>query len=221
MLSQAMITELLHGIWETLYMTLTSTVMAYVLGIPVGIILYITDKNGICKNRPANVILGVIVNVLRSVPFLILLVAILPFTRLVVGTTLGSTAAIVPLVVASAPFVARMVESSLKEVDGGLIEAAQSMGASPVQIILKVLIPEAKPSLLVGSAIAVTTILGYSAMAGFVGGGGLGAIAINYGYYRYNNKVMLITVLLLVVIVQILQELGMRVATRTDKRIKS
>ncbi len=221
MLSQAMITELLHGIWETLYMTLTSTVMAYVLGIPVGIILYITDKNGICKNRPVNVILGVIVNVLRSVPFLILLVAILPFTRLVVGTTLGSTAAIVPLVVAAAPFVARMVESSLKEVDGGLIEAAQSMGASPVQIILKVLIPEAKPSLLVGSAIAVTTILGYSAMAGFVGGGGLGAIAINYGYYRYNNKVMLITVLLLVVIVQILQELGMRVATRTDKRIKS
>ena len=216
-----MITELLHGIWETLYMTLTSTVMAYVLGIPVGIILYITDKNGICKNRPVNFILGVIVNVLRSVPFLILLVAILPFTRLVVGPTLGSTAAIVPLVVAAAPFVARMVESSLKEVDGGLIEAAQSMGASPVQIILKVLIPEAKPSLLVGSAIAVTTILGYSAMAGFVGGGGLGAIAINYGYYRYNNKVMLITVLLLVVIVQILQELGMRVATRTDKRIKS
>ena len=214
MLSQAMISELLHGIWETLYMTLTSTVMAYVLGIPVGIVLYITDKNGICKNRPVNFILGVIVNVLRSVPFLILLVAILPFTRLVVGTTLGSTAAIVP-------FVARMVESSLKEVDGGLIEAAQSMGASPVQIILKVLIPEAKPSLLVGSAIAVTTILGYSAMAGFVGGGGLGAIAINYGYYRYNNKVMLITVLLLVVIVQILQELGMRVATRTDKRIKS
>ena len=221
MLSQAMISELLHGIWETLYMTLTSTVMAYVLGIPVGIILYITDKNGICKSRPVNFILGVIVNVLRSVPFLILLVAILPFTRLVVGTTLGSTAAIVPLVVAAAPFVARMVESSLKEVDGGLIEAAQSMGASPVQIILKVLIPEAKPSLLVGSAIAVTTILGYSAMAGFVGGGGLGAIAINYGYYRYNNKVMLITVLLLVVIVQILQELGMRVATRTDKRIKS
>lgn len=221
MLSQAMISELLHGIWETLYMTLTSTVMAYVLGIPVGIILYITDKNGICKNRPVNFILGVIVNVLRSVPFLILLVAILPFTRLVVGTTLGSTAAIVPLVVAAAPFVARMVESSLKEVDGGLIEAAQSMGASPVQIILKVLIPEAKPSLLVGSAIAVTTILGYSAMAGFVGGGGLGAIAINYGYYRYNNKVMLITVLLLVVIVQILQELGMRIATRTDKRIKS
>ena len=221
MLSQAMISELLHGIWETLYMTLTSTVMAYVLGIPVGIVLYITDKNGICKNRPVNFILGVIVNVLRSVPFLILLVAILPFTRLVVGTTLGSTAAIVPLVVAAAPFVARMVESSLKEVDGGLIEAAQSMGASPVQIILKVLISEAKPSLLVGSAIAVTTILGYSAMAGFVGGGGLGAIAINYGYYRYNNKVMLITVLLLVVIVQILQELGMRIATRTDKRIKS
>ncbi|MGM9636270.1 MAG: methionine ABC transporter permease [Candidatus Avispirillum sp.] len=221
MLSSGMINELVRGIFETLYMTVTSTAIAYVLGIPMGIVLYITDKNGICRNRPVNIILGFIVNVLRSVPFLILLVAILPFTRLVVGTTIGSTAAIVPLVVAAAPFVARMVESSLKEVSGGLIEAAQSMGASPMQIIMKVLLPEARPSLLVGFAIAITTILGYSAMAGFVGGGGLGAIAINYGYYRYNNQVMLITVLLLVIIVQILQEVGMRVATRTDNRIKN
>ena len=220
MLSQAMISELLHGIWETLYMTLTSTVMAYVLGIPVGIVLYITDKNGICKNRPVNFILGVIVNVLRSVPFLILLVAILPFTRLVVGTTLGSTAAIVPLVVAAAPFVARMVESSLKEVDGGLIEAAQSMGASTMQIIMKVLLPEALPSLINGSAIAATTILGYSAMAGTIGGGGLGKIAIDYGYYRYKYLVMFAAVVLLIILVQIFQSLGTHLATKSDKRLK-
>lgn len=221
MLSSGMINELIRGIFETLYMTVTSTAVAYVLGIPIGIVLYITGKNGICRNRIVNTALGFVVNVLRSVPFLILLVAILPFTRLIVGTTIGSTAAIVPLVVSAAPFVARMVESSLKEVSGGLIEAAQSMGASPIQIIMKVLLPEARPSLLVGFAIAITTILGYSAMAGFVGGGGLGAIAINYGYYRYNNRVMLITVLLLVIIVQILQEVGMRIATRTDNRIKN
>ena len=220
MLSQAMISELLHGIWETLYMTLTSTVMAYVLGIPVGIVLYITDKNGICKNRPVNFLLGVIVNVLRSVPFLILLVAILPFTRLVVGTTLGSTAAIVPLVVAAAPFVARMVESSLKEVDGGLIEAAQSMGASPVQIILKVLIPEAKPSLLVGSAIAITTILGYTPMTYLVGGGGLGQLAIQYGIYRSNATMMYAASLLIILLVQIMQEVLSAVAKKSDKRIR-
>ncbi len=159
-------------------------------------------------------------NLLRSVPFIVLLVAIIPFTRAVVGTTIGSTATIVPLVVAAAPFVARMVESSLKEVNAGVIEAAESMGASPLQIIWKVLLPEAKPSLIVGSAIAITTILGYSAMAGFTGGGGLGAIAINYGYYRYEDGVMLITVLILVVIVQIFQEVGMRAAFKTDKRIK-
>ena len=209
------------GICESLYMTLVSTILAYLFGLPLGVILCVTDKEGIRPMPWLNRILGILINVFRSIPFLILLVAVIPLTRAIVGTIIGSTATIVPLVIAATPFVARMVESSLKEVDGGLIEAAQSMGASPVQIILKVLIPEAKPSLLVGSAIAVTTILGYSAMAGFVGGGGLGAIAINYGYYRYNNKVMLITVLLLVVIVQILQELGMRVATRTDKRIKS
>lgn len=208
-----------NGILETLYMVVVSTLLAYVLGLPVGVILYVTDKNGICANRPVNTILGILVNLLRCIPFIILLVWIIPFTRAVVGTSIGSTATIVPLVVSAAPFVARMVESSLKEVNAGVIEAAQSMGSSPIQIIWKVLIPEAKPSLLVGSTIAIATILGYTAMAGFVGGGGLGAIAINYGYYRYQNDVMLITVALLVIIVQIFQEAGMAIAKRTDHRI--
>lgn len=206
------------GILETLYMTVCSTLLAYLFGIPLGVVLYVTDKDGIMENTPVNKVLGVIVNLLRSVPFLILLVTILPFTRFVVGTTLGATATIVPLVVAATPFVARMVESSLKEVDGGVIEAALSMGSNNWQIITKVLIPEAKPSLIVGSTIAITTILGYSAMAGFVGGGGLGTIAINYGYYRYQEDIMLITVILLVIIVQIFQETGMKIATGTDKR---
>ena len=188
-----------EGTLETLYMVIVSTIIAYVIGIPTGVILFITDKNGISENSIVNKIVGVIVNLLRSVPFIILLVAILPFTRALVGTTIGSTATIVPLVVAAAPFVARMAESSLKEVDAGIIEAAQAMGSSNWQIITKVLLPEAKPSLIVGSTIAVTTILGYSAMAGFVGGGGLGAIAINYGYYRYQTNVMLVTVVLLVI----------------------
>ena len=207
-----------EGIGESLYMTLVSTLLAYVFGIPVGVILYITDKGGIAENRAINKILGVVVNLLRSVPFIILLVAILPFTRFVVGTTIGATATIVPLVIAAAPFVARMVESSLKEVNAGIIEAALSMGSNSWQIITKVLIPEARPSLIVGSTIAITTILGYSAMAGFVGGGGLGAIAINYGYYRYQDDIMLITVVLLVILVQIFQETGMRIANGTDKR---
>ncbi len=207
------------GILESLYMVIVSTLCAYIFGIPIGVILNITDENGICPNRAVNTILGVIVNILRSIPFIILLIAILPFTRALIGTTIGSTATIVPLVVSAAPFVARMVESSLKEVDSGVIEAAESMGSSRFQIIWKVLLPEARPSLIVGSAIAITTILGYSAMAGFTGGGGLGTIAINYGYYRYNNQVMFITVILLVIIVQIFQEIGMRIANRSDKRI--
>ena len=217
MWDSGMIDTLLTGILETLYMVVVSTAASYVIGIPVGVILYITDENGICRNKPLNKILGAVVNLLRSVPFIVLLVAIIPFTRAIAGTTIGSTATIVPLVVAAAPFVARMVESSLKEVDGGVIEAAASMGSSPFQIVCKVLLPEAKPSLIVGSAIAITTILGYSAMAGFTGGGGLGSIAINYGYYRYEDDVM---VLILVVIVQIFQEVGMRVAFKTDKRIR-
>ena len=220
MLNSEILHLLLQGTLETIYMTLVSTLIAYILWLPLGVLLSVTDKNGIKPMKAVNAVLGFVINFLRSVPFIILLVAIIPFTRFLVGTSLGSTATIVPLVVSAAPFIARMVESSIKEVDGGVIEAAQSMGASPFEIVMKVLLPEAKPSLIVGSAIAVTTILGYSAMAGFVGGGGLGTIGINYGYYRYQNDIMLVTVVLLVIIVQLLQEIGMFVAKRTDKRIK-
>lgn len=209
-----------QGILETLYMVLCSTFLAYVLGLPLGVILSVTDKNGIYPIKWLNAILGFIINFARSVPFIILLVALIPFTRAIVGTSLGSTATIVPLLIASAPFIARMVESSIKEVDGGVIEAAKAMGTPTLKIVTKVLIPEAMPSIIIGAAIAITTILGYSAMAGFVGGGGLGTIAINYGYYRYQEDIMLITVLLLVVVVQIFQEIGMRIAKRVDKRIK-
>ena len=219
-MSKELIDLIIFGIGETLYMTLASTAIAYVLGIPLGVLVFITDKNGICRNRAINALAGIVINIVRSIPFLILLVAIMPFTRLVVGTTIGSTATIVPLVVAAAPFVARMVESSLREVDEGVIEAAKAMGASRMQIILKVLLPEARPSLLVGATIAIATILGYSAMAGFVGGGGLGTIAINYGYYRYQADMMLITVALLVLIVQLFQEVGVRLVNRIDKRLK-
>lgn len=209
---------LLQGLWETLYMTIVSTIFAYLIGLPVGIVLVMTDKEGIRPNAPVHHTLGVIVNILRSVPFLILMIALIPFTRAVIGTTLGSTATIVPLVVAAAPFVGRMVESSLKEVDPGVVEAAQSMGASTWQIIWKVLLGEARPSLLVGSTIAITTILSYSAMAGILGGGGLGDIASRYGYYRYQYDVMMITVIILVLIVQLFQEFGMRAAKSFDKR---
>lgn len=219
-MSPEIINLLVTGTGETLYMTIVSTVISYIIGIPLGVILYITGDNGICRNRAINFVVGIIVNILRSVPFLILLVAILPFTRFVVGTTIGSTATIVPLVVAAAPYVARMVESSLKEVDSGVVEAARAMGSSTPQMIFKVFLPEAKPSLLVGATISLATILGYSAMAGFVGGGGLGAIAINYGYYRYQSDVMLMTVVLLVIIVQIFQEGGLKLVSKTDKRLR-
>ncbi len=207
------------GILETLYMTLVSTFFAYALGLPLGIALVVTDREGILPQPPINRTLGILVNLLRSVPFLILLIAVQPLTRKIVGTTLGSTATIVPLVIAAAPFIARLVESSVKEVDHGVVEAAQSMGASPAQIVWKVLLPEAKPSLVVGSAIAVTSILSYSAMAGIVGGGGLGDIAIRYGYYRYETEIMLITVALLVLLVQVMQETGMWIARTLDKRV--
>lgn len=211
---------LIEGTKETLYMTLISTFFAYLIGVPIGVILYLTDKKGLFPCQPVNLVLGVIVNLLRSVPFIILLIALLPVTRAIVGTTLGSSATIVPLLVAAAPFIGRMVESSLKEVDGGVIEAAQAMGSSTWQIVWKVLLPEARPSLIIGATIATTTILGYSAMAGFTGGGGLGTTAINYGYYRYQTDIMLLTVLLLVVIVQVFQEIGMRIVHRTDRRMK-
>lgn len=215
---QQMLPLLGKGILESLYMTLVSTACAYIIGMPLGIILVATDKGGIKPLVPLNRTLGIIINVLRSVPFLILLVTIIPFTRAIVGTTLGSTATIVPLVVSAAPFVARMVESSLKEVDHGVVEAAQSMGAGTLQIITKVLLPEAKPSLATGAAITITTILGYSAMAGATGGGGLGAIAINYGYHRRETNVLLLAVLCLVVIVQLFQEVGTRTTKKIDKR---
>lgn len=219
MFKEGMLQVLGVGIYETLYMTLISTLMSYVIGLPIGLALVSTDKEGVYPIVWLNKLLGFVVNVLRSVPFLILLIAVMPVTRAIVGTTIGSKATIVPLVIAAAPFIARMVESSLKEVDRGVIEAAESMGASPFQIMFKVLLPEAKPSLLVGAAISITTILGYSAMAGIVGGGGLGAIAMNYGYYRYQQDIMFITVILLVVIVQIMQEVGMKIATMSDKRL--
>lgn len=211
---------ILVGIAETLYMTLGSTALAYLFGLPIGVLLHATDAGGEWENRIVNRVLGFIVNFLRSVPFIILLICVLSVTRAIVGTTIGSTATIVPLVIAAAPFVARMVESSLKEVDPGVVEAAHAMGATPFQVITRVLLPEALPSLVVGSSIAVTTILGYSAMAGFTGGGGLGALAINYGYYRYQDDVTLLTVILLVIIVQLLQELGMHFAKLSDKRTK-
>jgi D-methionine transport system permease protein len=207
------------GLLETLYMTLTSTAIAYIIGLPLGVALVVTEGSESPIIKGINTLLGITVNLLRSVPFLILMMAISPFTRFVVGTTIGSTATIVALVVASAPFIARLVESSLKEVDKGVIEAAQCMGAPLSKIIYKVMLPEARPSLIVGSAIAVTTILSYSAMAGIIGGGGLGDIAIRYGYYRYQTDIMLVTVLILVIVVQILQEIGMRLAKTGDKRL--
>ncbi len=219
-MNSSLIQLFLDGIQETLYMVLMSMLISYLIGTPLGVVLYVTDGNGICKNTVVNTVVGVVINMVRSIPFLILLVAILPFTRLIVGTTIGAKATIVPLVAAASPYVARMVESSLKEVDAGVIEAAQAMGSSTLQIITKVILPEAKPSLLVGVTISFATILGYSAMAGFCGGGGLGAIAVNYGYYRYDDETMLITVVLLVLIVQLFQEVGSRLVKRIDKRIK-
>lgn len=209
---------LVQGFGETIYMTLLSTLFAYVIGLPMGVVLVITDKDGITPNKTVNFILGSIVNIFRSIPFLILLVLVIPVTRFIVGTSIGSTATIVPLVIAAAPFVARMVESSLREVDKGVIEAARSMGTSDFKIITKVILPEARPSLLVGAAIALTTILGYSAMAGFVGGGGLGTIAINYGYYKYNDVILIVAVAIIVVIVQLMQTLGMYIAKKVDHR---
>ena len=208
-----------NGIGETLCMVLISTVLSYMIGIPLGIILVVTDKEGIHPIPMLQKILGVAINLLRSVPFLILLIMMIPLTRKLVGTSLGWKAVVPPLVASAAPYIARMVES-FKEIDAGVIEAAKSMGATTFQIIWKVLLPESKPSLLVGAAISTTTILGYSAIAGAVGGGGLGGIAINYGYYRYESDMMFLTVAILVIIVQIIQEIGMKLARVSDKRIR-
>ncbi len=207
------------GVWQTIYMVAISSLLAYAIGLPLGILLVVTDKDGIKPMVWLNKLIGIIVNIIRSIPFLIFMVAVMPLTRSIVGTSIGTKATMVPLVLAAGPFVARMVETSFKEVDAGVVEAAQSMGATTWNIIWKVLLPEAKPSLTLGSTIAITTILGYSAMAGFVGGGGLGAIAVNYGYNRYQDEIMLVTVVLMVILVQVIQEVGMRIARAGDKRL--
>ena len=209
---------IINGIWETLYMTLASTFMGYVLGLPLGIALAVTDKTGIRPQPVVYRVLDVISNVLRSIPFIILLILVIPLTRFIVGQSYGSSATVVPLVIAAAPCLGRMVESSLKEVDHGVIEAAQSMGAGIFTIIWKVLLVEARTSLIVGVTIALGTILGYSAMAGAVGGGGLGNIAIRYGYYRYQPDIMIVTIVILIVLVQILQGIGMLISAKLDRR---
>ena len=203
-----------NGVLETLQMTVVSTILAYVVGLPLGILLIVTSKGHILQNRGVNLVLGTVMNVFRSIPFLILLVVLIPFTRFVTGSSIGTTATIVPLTVGAIPIVARMVESSLKEVPAGIIEAAEAMGASPLSIIFRFLIPEAMPSLLLGATINLATVLGYSAMAGCIGGGGLGAIALNYGYYRYQRDILLITVAILIIIVQVFQEAGALLANK-------
>ena len=210
---------IVEGTGITLYMTLVTTLIAYLLGLPMGIVLVVSAPGGLKPNKILYKVLDVVVNIVRSIPFLILLMLIIPFTRWVVGKSYGATATIVPLALAAAPFVARLVESSLLEVDHGVIEAAQSMGAGLWTIIWKVLLAEARISLIVGSTIAMGTILGYSAMAGVVGGGGLGDIAIRYGYYRYQFDIMIVTVVLLVLLVQILQWIGTRLSKKLDRRI--
>ncbi len=213
--------EFLLATWETFYVTVLSTLFAIIIGMPLGVLLVAGEKNGVMP-LPKGVmkILGIIINLLRSVPFLILMIMVIPLTRLIVGTSVGTVASIVPLVIASFPFVARLVESSLREINPNIIEAAQSMGASPFQIITKVMIPESVPSLISNFTIAITTILGYSAMSGIIGGGGLGKIAINYGYYRYKYLVMLAAVVLLILLVELFQGIGTHFAAKSDKRLK-
>ena len=211
---------IITGIGQTLYMTILSTVVGYVFGLPLGVMLAVFDKDGLRTNKAVYKVLDVISNIIRSIPFLILLILIIPLTRLIVGQSYGSSATVVPLVVAAIPFIGRMVESSIKEVDAGVVEAARSMGASDLRIIVKVLLLESRTSLITGATIAIGTILGYSAMAGSVGGGGLGDIAIRYGYYRYESQIMIVTVILLVVLVQVFQSIGMIIASKLDKRRK-
>lgn len=211
---------IITGIGQTLYMTILSTVVGYVFGLPLGVMLAVFDKDGLRPNKAVYKVLDVISNIIRSIPFLILLILIIPLTRIIVGQSYGSSATVVPLVVAAIPFIGRMVESSIKEVDAGVVEAARSMGASDLRIVVKVLLLESRTSLITGATIAIGTILGYSAMAGSVGGGGLGDIAIRYGYYRYESQIMIVTVILLVVLVQVFQSIGMIIASKLDKRRK-
>lgn len=219
MWDSTMTVMMLEGIRDTVYMTVVSTLFGYILGLPLGIALTLTDKNGLRQNRTIYRTLDVIINITRSVPFLILLIVVMPLTKLLAGKSYGSTATIVPLTLAAAPLIGRMVESSLKEVNKGVIEAAVSMGAKTKTIVFKVLIGEARTSLLVGVTIVLGTVLGYSAMAGVVGGGGLGDIAIRYGYYRYDTPVMLVTLVFIVAIVQLMQFVGTLLAKRMDHRI--
>ena len=206
------------GLFETLYMVFASTLLGYVFGLPLGVSLAITDENGIKPNKGIYRVLDFIVNIGRSIPFLILLILLIPFTKLLVGKSYGTTATIVPLTISAIPFIGRIVESSIKEVDHGVIEAAQSLGASTFTIIKRVLLGEARISILNGAVIAIGTIIGYSAMAGAVGGGGLGDIAIRYGYYRYETTIMIITVIIIVLLVQLFQYLGNNLAIKLDKR---
>lgn len=210
---------LLIGLLETVYMTFSATIFAYLLGVPLGVTTFITQKNGLSPNKAVNSILGTFINATRSVPFIVLIVVLIPFTRMVAGKAIGSTATIVPLVFASAPYVARLVESSLKELDSGLILAAKSMGATNFQIVTKVLLPETKPSLVRGMGIACINILGYTAMAGTVGGGGLGNVAISYGYIRYEHMVLFVTVVVLIVLVQCIEKAFSIAANKTDKTV--
>ncbi len=218
MFNPQMVQEMGRGILESLMMTLSATFISYLIGLPLGVLLVVTAPDGIRPRPSLNRILSIVVNLFRSVPFLILLVCVLDLTRLLVGTTIGSVAVIPPLVIAAAPYVGRMVEASLKEIDHGVIEAAESMGASNWQIITKVLLPESLPSLINGATIVTTTVLSYSAMSGALGGGGLGAIAINYGYYRYQEDVMWVAVVLLVILVQLFQVIGDKLTLACDKR---
>lgn len=213
--------EMPFALWETTYVTVLATAFAIVLGLPLGILLVAGEKDGVLP-LPKGVmhVLNVVINLLRSIPFLILMILVFPLTRLIVGTSVGTTASIVPLVIAAFPFVARLVESSLRELNPNIIEMAQSMGASPMQIIVKVMLPESIPSLISNFTIAITTILGYTAMSGIIGGGGLGKIAINYGYYRYKYLVMLIAVIILIVLVQVFQSIGTKLAVKLDRRVK-
>lgn len=218
MWDEKVIQMIIEGIGETMYMTLVPTFLGYVLGMPLGILLTISDKDGIRPNAGIYKVLDFLSNIFRSIPFLILLILLIPLTRLIVGKSYGSNAMIVPLTIAAAPYIARMVESSLKEVDHGVIEAAQSMGADTMTIVFKVLLTEARTSLITNATIVTATILGYSAMAGTVGADGLGAIAVRYGYNRYQPDIMIVTVILLVLLVQILQGIGMMLARRFDRR---
>ena len=220
MFESKVIVMILEGIRDTLYMTLGSTFVGYLLGLPLGILLFVTSSKGL---KPNKIIYGIgdfVCNIIRSIPFLILLILLIPFTRLIVGKSYGSTATIVPLVICAAPYIARVVESSLNEVDAGVIEAAKAMGASTMQIIFKVLLVEAKTSLFTGATITTGLLLGYSAMSGTVGGGGLGDIAVRYGYYRWQTDIMIVTVVLLIVIFQIIQNLGTFMAKKIDHRKK-